>query len=302
LSRGASELVDAHVHFWDPRARYHAWLAAQPELDRPFLPAQLDPGRHRLEAAIVVQADCRSGQALDEVAWFGALADDDRRIRGIVAFAPLEHAGLLGPHLDALVQNPLVVGVRRLLQSEPAAFLTRRDLVAGIRRLAALDLIFDACVVHEQIPQLTDLARACPDVTFVLDHLGKPDVRGRRLDPWRADLAALGRQPNVVCKLSGLGTEAGPGWTAATVRPFLVHALEVFGPERCMFASDWPLVTVDGSHERWTDAVLDVLEPHRAGERAAVLGETARRIYRPGRTSHEPTTREAGRVGGQLHR
>jgi L-fuconolactonase len=298
LSRGAAELVDAHVHFWDPGARDHAWLAATPELDRPFLPAQLDPGRHTIEAAIVVQADCRSEQALDEVAWFGALAEDEPRIRGVVAFAPLEHAGLLGPHLDALLEDPLVVGVRRLLQAEPVEFLERRDLIAGIRRLAPLELTFDACVVHRQIPALTGLARACPDVTFVLDHLGKPDVRGRRLDPWRADLRTLGRRANVVCKLSGLGTEAGPGWTAATVRPFLDHALEVFGPERCLYASDWPLVTVDGSHERWTDAVLDALAPCGAGERAAVLGETARRIYRPGRTM----TREAERAGGQLHR
>lgn len=284
-------LLDAHVHFWDPSARDHAWLAANPRLDRPFLPGELDGP----DGMIVVQADCRDEQALDEVTWFSALAGVDARIRGVVAFAPLERIDALGPHLEALVENPLVVGVRRLLQAEPAAFLTRPELIEGIQRLAPRNLTFDACIVHQQLSALTHLVRACPDVTFVLDHLGKPDVRGRRLDPWRADLAALGRRPNVVCKLSGLGSQAGPGWTAATVRPFLDHALRVFGPERSMFGSDWPLVTVDGSHERWTDAVLNALTPYGAGERAAVLGRTALRIYRRA----EMETALAGR---QLHR
>ena len=124
------ELVDAHVHFWDPHARRHAWLDAEPALRRPFGPSALDAGRHALTGMVVVQADCRDDQGLDEVAWFTALARDEPRIRGIVAFAPLDRDGV-DAHLDALNDNDLVVGVRRLLQDDPASLTEQPAFVSG---------------------------------------------------------------------------------------------------------------------------------------------------------------------------
>jgi L-fuconolactonase len=120
----------------------------------------------------------------------------------------------------------------------------------------------------------------CADVTIVLDHAGKPDVAGGRLEPWRSDLRALAAHPNVVCKLSGLATEDDwAAWTPATVAPYLAHALEVFGPARRLFGSDWPVVTLAGSSEHWTDAVLAVLGSLDAGERQGVLAGNAERVY-----------------------
>jgi L-fuconolactonase len=294
VSTAPVELIDAHVHVWDPGAREHAWLAAHPALRRRFLPADLDPGRHELAGMVVVQADCRDDEGLDEVAWIGALAGRDRRIRAIVAFAPLERGERVAEHLEALARFPLVAGVRRLLQDEPAALMGDPAFVAGVRRLGPARLTFDACVTHAQLPALTRLARGCPDVTFVLDHLGKPDVRGGRLDPWREDLRTLAARPNVVCKLSGLTAEAAAAWTDADVAPFLAHAIDAFGPARCMLGSDWPLVTQTASHERWTDAVLASLSPLTAGERRDVLVRNAGDVYRP-----TPRSAHAGR---QLHR
>ncbi len=113
----------------------------------------------------------------------------------------------------------------------------------------------------------------------MLDHLGKPPVASSCLDPWRADLARIASFPNVACKLSGLATEAAPGWRAVDVRPYLEHALEVFGPQRCMIASDWPVATLSTTVERWFDVVLDVLAELSPDDQQSVLSETAIATY-----------------------
>jgi L-fuconolactonase len=149
-----------------------------------------------------------------------------------------------------------------------------------VNELAGLGLTFDACVTHEQLTPVTALATRCPDVTFVLDHLGKPDVAGQRLDPWRADLAALAEEPNVVCKLSGLTTEADhDAWTPEDLRPYLEHALACFGPERCVVGSDWPVATLATSYEGWFEVLLDFLAELEQPEREAVLAGNASRVY-----------------------
>jgi L-fuconolactonase len=254
------------VHFWDPAARHHDWLAGTPALRARFAPEDLAPARHAPDGVVFVEADCRDAEALDEVAWVASLGDP--RIRGIVANAPLERGA------NAVVAHPLVVGVRRQIEPRPASFAL--ELVAGVRRLGELGLPFDACVSHGQLPAVALLADACPETTIVLDHLGKPDVAAGRLDPWRADLAALAARANVVCKLSGLSTEADAASWEGDVRPYLRHALDVFGPDRCLAGSDWPVLTQVASYERWFDVLVEVLAP---GERDAVLGGNAERVY-----------------------
>jgi predicted TIM-barrel fold metal-dependent hydrolase len=272
-------IVDAHVHFWDPAARHHDWLAEHPRLQRRFGPEDLHAGHHELSGAVVVQADCREEEARDEVRWFTALAAEHPTVLGIVAYAPL-HAGVKArAAVRTLAAEPLVVGVRRLLQGEPPALLRSPELAEGIRLLATAGMPFDVCVTHEQLPAVADLAAACPGVLLVLDHLGKPPARSGALDPWRADMARIASYPNVACKLSGLTTEAGPGWTEAGVRPYLDHALEVFGPGRCLVGSDWPVASLTTSVERWLDLVLAVLEGTSDAERAAVLRDNARAMY-----------------------
>lgn len=279
-------LLDAHLHVWDPAARHHAWLAEHPPLQRRFELSDYDPGRHEVGGVIAVQADCRDEEALDEVAWLARI--DDNRIRGIVAYAPLHLGTAARPTVDAVAAEPLVVGVRRLLQHEPERLFDDPALRDGIRLLAECALPFDLCVVAEQLPAVARLARACPDVQFVLDHLGKP----RELDPWRADIAALAARPNVACKLSGLATEI-----AGDHRPYLEHALECFGPERCMVGSDWPVLTLATSAQEWFDAVEEVLGALAAHEREAVCFGTATATY-----GVPLTTPGAASAGSRVHR
>jgi L-fuconolactonase len=269
-----AKLLDAHLHLWDPSERRHDWLDEAPSLRRRFGPEDVDSGRHELVGAVFVQADCRDAEALDEVHWVQRVAQP--LVRAIVAYAPVHLGAAAEPHVDALAGEALVVGVRRLLQGRPSEAILDRRLHEGVQLLGERNLTFDICVSHDQLPAAAALVEACPRTRFVLDHLGKPPVAAKRLDPWRADLARLASFGNVSCKLSGLATEAAPGWTSADVRPYLEHALEVFGTARCMIGSDWPLVTLAGTMGQWFDAVCDVLP---AEGRDAVLGGTASVVY-----------------------
>ena len=270
-------VLDAHLHLWDPSEHHYAWLEDRLPLRRRFGPEDIDQGPYDLIGAVFVQADCRDDEALAEVRWVVAVAGP--LVRGIVAYAPVQDGLACGSHLEKLAAQPLVVGVRRLLHDLPAAVIVDPKLVAGIRQLPKRNLTFDICVRHQQLAAAAELVRACPETSFVLDHLGKPPVADAQLDPWRADLARLAGFPNVTCKLSGLATEAGPCWSSATVRPYLEHALDVFGPMRCMIGSDWPVLTLAGTMESWFDAVLDAISPLSAHEKNAVLCDTATSFY-----------------------
>jgi L-fuconolactonase len=272
-------LLDAHVHFWDPRARHHAWLADAPQLQRRFGPEDLDHGGHALSGVVFVQADCRDEEAIDEVHWVQALAVKQPLIRGIVAYAPLHLGEAVESHLRMLASEPLVVGVRWLLQGRPAETIIGPELITGVRMLADWGLTFDLCATHDQLPQVCGLVRSCQETRFVLDHLGKPAVRAGVLDPWRANLEKLAALPNVVCKLSGLATEAAPERGADDAHPYLAHGLETFGPRRCMIASDWPVATLATTAARWFDLVLEVIADLTPADRAAVLEETAAVTY-----------------------
>jgi|SRR5579862_3499680 len=272
-----TRLVDAHLHLWDPAARHHDWLEEHPALRRRFGPEDVDAGPYELAGAIFVQADCRESEALDEVHWVQDVARP--LVRGIVAYAPVHRGVAAEPHLAALAEEPLVVGVRRLLQGEPIEAIVEPQLAEGLRLLPERGLTFDICVTYEQLPAVATLVAACPETSFVLDHLGKPPVAAGSLDPWRAHLARVATFPNVACKLSGLATEATVGWTADDVRPYLEHALEVFGPQRSMIGSDWPVLTLAGTMERWFSAVLEVVDRLPADDKDDVLCGTAAAVY-----------------------
>jgi predicted TIM-barrel fold metal-dependent hydrolase len=269
-----TKVLDAHLHLWDPSERTHDWLEEAPRLRRRFDPEDVDAGRYDLVGAVFVQADCRDEEALDEVRWVQAVGTP--LVRGIVAYAPLHLGVAAEPALTALAGEPLVVGVRRLLHRDPAHAILDRRLREGVHLLAERNLTFDICVRHNQLAAVGELVAACPRTSFVLDHLGKPAVADSRLDPWRTDIARLASFENVTCKLSGLATEAAAGWTSADVRPYLEHALETFGPARCMIGSDWPLLTLAGTIEQWFDAVSDVLTER---DRHAVMCGTASEVY-----------------------
>ncbi|WP_027346585.1 amidohydrolase family protein [Hamadaea tsunoensis] len=273
-------MIDAHMHFWDPARWHYPWLDDVVPLRRRFVPADLDPSGPLPDAVVFVEAGGGNGDPFAEVSWAEQLAGPPV-VAGIVAQVALELGAAARPAVRRLADRPLVKGVRRNLQDEADGFALGQGFRAGVRLLAEHGLVADLCVRDRQLAEVTELVRATPEVSFVLDHVGKPGIRTGRWQPWADDLARLAERPNVTVKLSGLATEADwSAWTAEQIAAYLEHALAVFGAERCMFGSDWPVSTLATSYADWYATVAGVLAGRSSADRALVLGGVAARVYR----------------------
>ena len=275
--------VDAHVHFWDPRLLDYPWLAGVPALNRAWLPADYAAatGAAKVGKMVFVECGCASGQTLDEVAWVSGLAIGESRVKGIVAQVALERGRSARKELVALTYFPLVKGVRRNLQGETdPGFCLTPDFVAGVRLLAEFGFSFDLCIVPAQLPAVTELVRRCPEVRFVLDHGGKPAIRTGQTDPWRRHLSELAALPNVMCKLSGLLTEADwAGWQPGDLLPYVRQTIECFGFDRVMYGGDWPVLTLAGDYPRWQAALDAALPPATESELQKLFQINAETFY-----------------------
>jgi len=275
-------LIDAHVHLWDPRHFRMPWLDGNGRLDRAFGPTEFgrDTDGLGVEAVVYVQVDVTPAYGLLEARW---AAEQGSLLAGIVAYAPIEDGAVVGSYLDALVKiDPRIKGVRRLIQSEAdPEFHIRPDFLAGLRLLPAYGLSFDICIQQQQMARSIQMVRACPETFFVLDHLGKPNVLAAQLEPWRDQIDELAELPNVVCKISGLVTEADHAhWTVADLKPYVQHVLAAFGEDRVLFGGDWPVVTMAASYRQWVTS-LDQLTSHLSSDaRRKLWADNARRVYR----------------------
>jgi L-fuconolactonase len=250
------------------------WLDGDARLERAFdlLDYKNDTAGLGVEEVVYVQVDVTPAYGLLEAEWAV-----HQPVAGVVAFAPLEDGEVVRSYLDRLARlGARIKGVRRLIQSEEEPDFPLR-LIEGLKLLPEYGLAFDICIKHHQLAKTVEMVRACPDTAFVLDHLGKPDVKAGLLDPWREHLSALAALPNVVCKLSGLVTEADhQRWTPEDLAPYVSHAVAAFGPERILFGSDWPVVTHAASYPQWVET-LHALVPDQPEN---LWSANARRVYR----------------------
>ncbi len=279
-------IVDAHVHLWDTEEYDYPWLDGIPILNRPFLLHDYDRlrGDVEVERMVFVQAEMRERTPREESDWISGLAENDERLQAVVAWAPIESGAGVEAHLAALAENKLVKGVRRILQGEvDPDFCLKPEFVEGVRLLGRYDFSFDICINHTQMGGVIGLVERCPDVRFVLDHIGKPDIRGGFFEPWATQLATLARYAYVDCKVSGLVTEADHHrWTAEDLKPYIDHVIECFGFDRLMYGSDWPVACQASDYPRWVETLGNALEALGAdrGEIEALFRETAIRVYR----------------------
>jgi L-fuconolactonase len=276
-------IVDAHVHLYDPDVVRYGWMRGKPALAGLHGLAELDAARGAVEVQGVVwiEVGADPGQHQGEARWIARLAAADPRIAGMVAHAPLERGAAAAAEIERLLEHGKLRGIRRLLQDEPDdAFCLRPAFIEGVRLLARHDLAFDICVYHRQLAGALELARRCPEIRFVLDHIGKPGIRDALIEPWRAQITELAALPNVWCKISGLITEAGRDWTRAKLRPYLDHALEAFGFGRVMFGSDWPVSEQTHRYEEWVGIVDQALGAASEDERRRLFCDNAIAFYR----------------------
>jgi len=278
-------IVDAHVHLWDPERFRIPWLDGNALLDRRYLLGEYraHTAGVEIEAMVYLQVEVAPAYGLLEAQFVSDLARDDPRIKAIVAWAPLEDGTRARSYLDALTKiSPLVKGVRRIVQDESDVnFCLRPGFVRGVQLLADYGLSCDLCIYHPQLPATIELVRQCPEVRFILDHLGKPAIKDHLLEPWRAQLAELASLPNAICKISGAATEADrEHWQPEDLAPYVEHALAVFGEDRVAFGGDWPVVLMAAPYTRWV-ATLDALTARLSLQaRRKLWNENARTFYR----------------------
>jgi L-fuconolactonase len=270
--------IDAHQHFWRYTPEDYAWLGdSMAALRRDFLPDDLFPQMSAagFDGCVAVQVR----QTLDETRWLLELAERYRFIAGVVGWVDL-CSPRVAADLAAFGWQPKLVGIRHLVQEEPDDFLMRDDFRRGIGQLRDFGFAYDLLVYSRQLPAAADLVNRFDGQRFVLDHLGKPNVRGGEYEEWEQDLRRIAECPHVWCKLSGLVTEADwNNWTEDQLRPYLDAAFEYFGPDRLMIGSDWPVCTLAGNYARVMGVVADYVEDLGQAERDAVLGGNAIRFW-----------------------
>lgn len=263
----------------------HHFGSHPPALDRPYLPedfVRLTAGVD-IEAMVFVEVDAAPGAHLAEARFAQEQAAAEPRLRGMVASMPLEQGGEVEPELVEYAKMPLARGVRRLIERhlrEPGWALGD-NFLAGVKLLAKFGFSFDLCLFHPQLSEVNELARRCPEVNFVVDHIAKPGIRQGLREPWRQDLRAIARLPNVWCKISGVVTEAdNASWTEAEVAPYIAHAIDCFGFDRVMFGGDWPVSELATSYRRWVDLVDRVVAGASDGEKRRLYRDNAIAFYR----------------------
>ena len=274
-----SGCVDAHHHVWSLARGDYGWITpALPLLHRDFGLADLTPLREA--AGVTTTVLVQAAPTVAETRFLLQVAKDSGGVvKGVVGWVDLAAADAI-PTLTRLARDPLLKAIRPMLQDLPdPAWILRADVGRALAALPRLGLRFDALVKPAQLPALLPMLDAHPDLAVVIDHAAKPDIAAGMWEPWARSMRAAAANPRVRCKLSGLITEAGPGWTIETLRPYFDFLLECFGAQRMMWGSDWPVVNLGGSYQRWYATTVALMAGLTPQQRAAIMGGTAQRFY-----------------------
>jgi L-fuconolactonase len=271
--------IDSHQHFWDLDRFPYPWMPAAPSpLRRNFLPEDLQPilERNRFDGSIVVQATTHPGEA----PWLLGLAEKHAMVLGVVAWVDLQSAQL-GATLDKLQAHPKFKGVRHPVHDEAdVRWLLQPTVIAGLKELERRKIPYDLLLRPQHLPVAIDLIGHVPTLKMVVDHLAKPLIARQQTEGWAQDMERLSKSSTIYVKLSGMITEADPkSWTADHLRPYVHHVWKLYGPERCMFGSDWPVCLLAGIWKEVLAGFTQALGPTPEVVRNQVMGGTAARFY-----------------------
>lgn len=272
-------IIDTHLHLVYPNRLRYPWIAKEPALQRSFtLDEYLAQARPAgITEMIHMEVDVAEADMEKETEFVTSLG------QGVVAAIAACRPELesFPAYLEKAAANPRVKGFRRVLHVVPDEIGTRPIFAENIGRLAAYGLSFDFCVLPRQIPTAAAIAKACPDVQFILDHCGVPDVKSGELDPWRDHMRSIAALPNVACKISGIVAYADPmGWSVADLKPYVEHVIACFGWDRVVWGSDWPVCTLTADLGRWVAATRQLTAGASRDEQERLLHRNAERIYR----------------------
>lgn len=271
--------IDAHQHFWQYDPAEYPWISdALAPLKQDFLPGDLAP--HLSAAGLTHSVAVQARQSLVETEWLLQLAHQTESICAVVGWVDLQSPDV-GSQLQRFAAEPKFAGVRHVAQDEPDdRFLVRPQFLQGIAQLAEFGLTYDILIYPRQLPAAIELVSRFPDQPFVLDHLAKPQVRDRQWQPWADQMRQLAALPNVMCKVSGMVTEADwHAWTPDDFAPYLDLVFDAFGTERLMFGSDWPVCRVAADYAQVVSLVRDAVRQRDPSAEPLVFGENCERFY-----------------------
>jgi L-fuconolactonase len=266
--------VDAHHHIWRlERGDYH-WLRPSLPIYRDYDLDDLRPLLSDISATVLVQAAATEAET---AFLLESARDSGGLVRAVVGWMDLATSGA-ADRVFQLSGETLLRGLRPMLQDiSEVGWILRPEVRPALAAMSHAGLSLDLLIKPRHLPLIPELAQRHPDLRLVIDHGAKPAIAERAFEPWASDIARVARESNAFCKLSGLVTEAGPIWTEDDIRPYIIHLLECFGPQRLMWGSDWPVVDMAGGYTKWR-AVAETCVPAQAA--AAVFGETAQTFYR----------------------
>lgn len=271
-------IIDSHVHFWKYDKIRDSWITDDMQvLQQDYLPETIAGilKRNEVNGAVAVQAD----QSELETLFLKELAETHPVIKGVVGWIDLQNENIL-ERLQYFSQFPIIKGWRHIVQAERDDFLSRENLLRGIRALQAYNYTYDILVYHNQLKFVLEFVNKFPEQKFVIDHCAKPDIKNKKTDEWKVMMKELAEHPNMYCKLSGLFTEAKwKEWSAADFYPYLDVVFNAFGTNRLLFGSDWPVMLLSGMYIQWKSLLEKYMENFVQEEKQKVFGNNAVTFY-----------------------
>lgn len=272
--------VDSHQHFWQVSRGDYSWMTpAVPVLYRDYFPEDLKPSlaKHRIDKTILVQA----APTLAETDFLLDLAKRNEFVGGVVGWLDMESPDF-AERFAVYRQKPKLIGIRPMLQDLPEDdYIVKRAVIDSLKVVAGANFPFDFLTYPRHLPYVLQALDRAPNLRAVVDHISKPEIKARKMKPWKSLIREVAQYQNVYCKLSGMVTEADLNtWTVDDLRPYVEHVVECFGLERVMFGSDWPVCLRAGTYDRVIEALQTILAPVlNAASETAVFGSNAARFY-----------------------
>lgn len=277
-------LIDPHIHLWDLDRLDYPWLKSVPSIHRSYLLEDYDEATrgHAVEAMVFVQCECRPDQYLEELAWVQSLADTDSRLQGIVPWAPLEKGEAVAEVLSAIAADPRVKGVRRIIEFEDdPRFCEAEGFIRGVQLLGECGLHCELTVAPAHFPSVMKLVERASGTRYILDHVGSPPIASGALQPWADAIRAFAQSGPHFCKFSNFVCNADlENWTVDDLRPYAEVVLEAFGPERLIWASDWPHCLRAATWERVLGAARELCAMLSEDQKRLLFHDNARLFYR----------------------
>ncbi len=281
-SRHPNMIIDAHQHFWQLDLPFeYDWLKSDQlkPICKSYLPEDLKVHLDRcgIDKSIFVQTQ----HNVAENRWVLKLAEQNDFIAGVVGWVDLASPAC-EDQLAEFKDHPKFVGIRHVVQDEPNDdFIIQPNVLNGLKVLQKHNVPYDLLFYTKHLKHAVQLGKQLPELPMVIDHLSKPKIKDQITAGWEDDLRAAAKYPNIYCKLSGMVTEADwVKWKPADLKPYIETALEAFGPERCMYGSDWPVCELAATYEQVYEALIEIIGPISAGEKAKIFGATAQKFYK----------------------